>query len=304
MKVIILEVNLELYRVFYEVAKYKNISRAADSMHISQPAITQSIKKLESLLGLPLFYRKNKGVELTEEGENLLEYIKNSIETMSNAENVFSQYISLDRGKIRIGGWDTLINNLLMPIIKKFLEKYPNIEVATYTGTTENLLQRLANGELDILVCNLPENMKKYRDVEFLPIKNAKYCFFGSVEYIKDNKIKRVTDIKENQLILPNRMTTRGKILEEFCKQNEMDKMKGNYEITTIDVMRSFVLNNLGIGFTNKEDIQDLLKDKKVKVISEIEDESIQEGFAVLKRTSMNNCTYQFVKDIKRYYKI
>ena len=97
-----LDINLELYKVFYEVAKYKNISQAAKMMNISQPAITQSIKKLENTLGLPLFYRKHKGVELTDEGENLYEYIKNSIETMSNAENVFSRYIDLDKGRIRI----------------------------------------------------------------------------------------------------------------------------------------------------------------------------------------------------------
>lgn len=299
-----MEINLELYKVFYEVGKYKNISRAAENMHISQPAITQSIKKLEGLLGLPLFYRKNKGVELTEEGENLFEYIKNSIETMSNAQNIFSQYINLDKGKIRIGGWDTLVNNLLMPIIKEFLKSYPNIEIYTYTGKTEELLQRLANGDLDVLVCNLPENIKKYRDVEFLPIKNANYCFFGSTKYVKANKINKAKDIKKCQLILPNKMTTRGKILKEFCKENNIENLKSNYEITTIEVMKSFVLNDLGIGFTNIEDIQDLLEDNKVKVISKIENENVQEGFAVLKKTLMNNCTYKFVKQIKKFYKI
>lgn len=299
-----MEVNLELYRAFYEVAKYKNISRAAESMHISQPAVTQSIKKLENILGLPLFYRKNKGMELTEEGRNLFEYIENSIETINNAENVFSKYINLDKGKIRIAGWDTLINSLLMPIIKKFVEKYPNIKIESYTGTTENLLQRLSNGEIDVLVCNLPENTKRYRNVEFLPIKNAKYCFFGSIKFIEENKIKSAKDIKPDQLILPNKMTTRGKILDKFCEENKIEQLKSKYEIITIELMRNFVLNNLGIGFTNIEDIKDLLIDNKIKIITEIENENVQEGFAVLKKQLMNNCTYQFVKDIKNFYKI
>ena len=299
-----MEVNLELYRAFYEVAKYKNISRAAESMHISQPAVTQSIKKLENILGLPLFYRKNKGMELTEEGRNLFKYIENSIETINNAENVFSKYINLDKGKIRIAGWDTLINSLLMPIIKKFVEKYPNIRIESYTGTTENLLQRLSNGEIDVLVCNLPENTKRYRNVEFLPIKNAKYCFFGSIKFIEENKIKSAKDIKPDQLILPNKMTTRGKILDKFCEENKIEQLKSKYEIITIELMRNFVLNNLGIGFTNIEDIKDLLIDNKIKIITEIENENVQEGFAVLKKQLMNNCTYQFVKDIKNFYKI
>ena len=299
-----MEINLELYKVFYEVAKYKNISRAAESMHISQPAITQSIKKLENVLGLPLFYRKNKGVELTEEGENLLEYIKNSIEIISNAENIFSKYMNLDKGKIRIGGWDTLIDSLLMPILKEFIKKYPNIEIQTFTGKTEELMQKLANGELDILVCNLPEDIKSYRDVKFIPIKNAKYCFFATETYIKNNKIKDIKKLNSNQLILPNKMTTRGKILDKFCKDKEIDELKRNYEITTIELMKSFVLNDIGVGFTNIEDIKDLIKENKVEIIEEIENKNVQEGFAVLKKELMNNCTYQFLKVIKEYYKV
>ena len=69
-------IDLELYRVFYEVVKYKNISKAAEAMYISQSAITQSIQKLENMLGGKVFYRNKRGVELTEEGENIYNYIK------------------------------------------------------------------------------------------------------------------------------------------------------------------------------------------------------------------------------------
>ena len=104
-----MNVDLELYRVFCEVVKYKNISKAAESMYISQSAVTQSIQKLETILGGKVFYRNKTGVELTEEGKNLYEYVKNSIETMNNAENIFSKYITLEKGKVRIGGNNSLI---------------------------------------------------------------------------------------------------------------------------------------------------------------------------------------------------
>ncbi len=77
--------NIELYRVFCEVVKYKNISKTAENLYISQSAITQSIKKLENLLWAKVFYRNKKGVELTEEGKNLYEYVANSIEVINNA---------------------------------------------------------------------------------------------------------------------------------------------------------------------------------------------------------------------------
>ena len=85
--------NLELYRIFCEVVKYKNISKAAENIYISQSAVTQSIQKLEKILGGKLFFRNKNGVELTEEGKNLYEYIGDSIEKMNNAENLFSQFI-------------------------------------------------------------------------------------------------------------------------------------------------------------------------------------------------------------------
>ena len=117
--------NLELYRVFCEVVKYKNISRAAESMYISQSAVTQSIKKLEDLLGGKIFYRNKSGVELTEEGKNLYEYIKDSVEKMSNAENIFSQYTALECGSIRIGGGNSIVSNIIVEPMLDFIKKYP-----------------------------------------------------------------------------------------------------------------------------------------------------------------------------------
>ncbi|WP_455934968.1 LysR family transcriptional regulator, partial [Haemophilus sp.] len=117
-----MNIDLELYRVFCEVVKYKNISKAAENMYLSQSAVTQSIQKLEKLLGGKVFYRNKNGVELTEEGKNLYEYVKNSIETMSNAENIFSKYITLEKGKIRIGGGNALVSSMILNPMFKFIE--------------------------------------------------------------------------------------------------------------------------------------------------------------------------------------
>lgn len=126
--------DLELYRVFCKVVKYKNISKTAESMYISQSAITQSIQRLETMLGGKVFYRNKNGVELTEEGKNLYEYIKDSIETMSNAENIFSKYINLEKGKIRIGGGNSLLLSL---IFNPFLTFIKNIRILMFQLVVE-----------------------------------------------------------------------------------------------------------------------------------------------------------------------
>lgn len=97
-----MNIDLEFYKVFCTIAETGSFSKAAEKLYISQPAITQTIKKLEEQLGGKLFYRNNNGVVLTEEGKNIYEYIKDSIETISNASLKFKQYMNLEEGFIRI----------------------------------------------------------------------------------------------------------------------------------------------------------------------------------------------------------
>lgn len=292
--------DLELYRVFCEVVKYKNISKTAKSMYISQSAITQSIQKLESMLGGKVFYRNKNGVELTEEGKNLYEYIKDSIETMNNAENIFSKYINLERGKIRIGGGNSLISSLIFEPLLNFIKEYPNIDVSINSGITDSLMQKLANGELDIVVLNLPYKNKKYSNIEMIQLKKSTYCFFASKQYIKDHSIKELKELENHTLILPKAPSSKKKILDEYCNKENLS-LNANYEVSSSSIMKRLVLNDIGIGFTNKENIEDI-KDNIV-IINKIENETTKEGIATLKKNMSNKATIEFVKEIKQYYK-
>lgn len=97
-----MNIDIEFYKVFCIVAETGSFSKAAEKLYISQPAITQTIKKLEEQLGGKLFFRNNNGVALTEEGKHLYEYIKDSIEIIENASSKFNQYKNLDEGIVRI----------------------------------------------------------------------------------------------------------------------------------------------------------------------------------------------------------
>lgn len=292
--------DLELYRVFCEVVKYKNISKTAESMYVSQSAITQSIQKLESMLGGKVFYRNKNGVELTEEGKNLYEYIKDSIETMNNAENIFSKYITLEKGKIRIGGGNSLLSSLIFEPFLKFTKKYPNVDISISSGITDVLMQKLANGELDIVVLNLPFKDKKYSNIEIIPLKKSTFCFFASKKYIKKHPVKNFKKFENNTLILPKSPSSKKKILDDFCNKENIDLI-ANYEVSSSSIMKRLVLNDIGIGFTNVENLKDI-KDKII-IINKIEIEDTKEGIATLKKNMSNKATIELVKEIKRYYK-
>lgn len=292
--------DLELYKVFCEVVKYKNISRTAEKMYISQSAITQSIQKLETLLGGKVFYRNKNGVELTEEGKNLYEYIKDSIETMSNAENIFSKYVNLEKGKLRIGSGNSLFSSLLFEPFLNFINKYPNIEATIGSGITDNLMQKLSNGELDLVALNLPFRSQKFSNIEIIPLKKSVYCFYASKQYVKEHNINTIKDIENSPLILPTETSSKKKILNEYCNKEKIE-LKANYEFSSSEIMKRMVLNNVGIGFTNIENIENVKY--LIKVIAKIEPTDAKEGIATLKKTMCNKATLELVKEIKEYYK-
>lgn len=294
-----MDTDLELYRVFCEVVKYKNISKASEKMYITQSAVTQSIKRLEDSLGGVLFYRKSKGVELTEEGRNLYEYIKDSMETMNNAENLFSNYINLEKGKIRIGGGNSLIASLILEPLMKFMKEYPNIEISINNGLTTGLMQKLGNGELDIVVLNLPYINKPHSNIEIIPLKKSNYSFFASKEYLKEHPFTDFLNLQEHTFILPKSPSSKKKILDDYCEKEGIE-INPTYEISSSTIMKKLVINNIGIGFTNKGNIKDIIDD--VIIIKDIDVETTQAGIAVLKKTMCNKATLELVKRIKDAY--
>lgn len=292
--------DLELYRVFCQVVKYKNISKTAESMYLSQSAVTQSIQKLESMLGGNVFYRNKKGVELTEEGRNLYEYIKDSIETMSNAENIFSKYINLEKGKIRIGGGNSIINSLILNPMLEFINKYPDVDISINSGITDSLIQKLANGELDLVVLNLPFELNKYSNIEVFSLKKLKYCFFCSKNYAKKNNIKDLENIEKCKFILPKMYSSKSKILNDYVKDNNIE-INSNYEVSSTSIMKKMVINNVGIGFAKIEVLDDILDE--IKIIKEISIDNSEEGIATRKKNMSNKATMELVKEIQEYYK-
>ena len=295
-----MNVNLELYRVFCEVVKYKNISKTAENMYISQSAVTQSIQKLENLLGGKIFYRNKNGVELTEEGKNLYNYIKDGFETLNNAENLFSKYITLEKGTIRIGGGNSLLSYLIFEPLILFMKKYPNINISIVSGVTDNLMHQLSNGELDLVVLNLPFKTKSYSNIEITSLKKSKFCFYASKKYIKEHPYKSLKELDNHTLLIPKEPSAKNRILDKYCIENDLT-LNPQYKISSVSLMKKMVLNDVGIGFTNKENLQDIRE--HIDILETIQMNSTEEGIASLKKNICNKATLELIKTIKSYYK-
>ena len=166
---------------------------------------------------------------------------------------------------------------------------------------TDSLMQKLANGELDLVVLNLPIKLNKYSNVEVVPLKKAKYCFFCSKKYAKENSIKDLENIENLKFIFPKTYSSKSKILNEYIKNNNIN-INSNYEVSSTSIMKKMVVNNIGIGFAKVEVLEDILDD--IKIIKKISVNKSEEGIATLKKTMSNKATIELVNKIKEYYNI
>ena len=240
-----MNINIELYRIFYTVAKNKHMTKASEELHISQPAISQSIKKLEDELGGTLFLRSNKGMELTSEGKMFFEYVKGALELINNAENEFTSFKDLSKGDIKIGVSTTLTKLILLEPLKKFHLDYPNINISITNDLTSNLVNDLKLGKLDFIIFN--ESNIKESNLELLKLKELKQGFMYNPAFYSDD-ITSFKDLNKYPLILQKTQSNSRKLLDYISLNNNVI-LKPKMEVVSQDLITEFVNIGLGIGF-------------------------------------------------------
>ena len=266
-----MNVNLELYRIFYVVAKHKHMTKASEELHISQPAISQSIKKLEDQLGGTLFLRSNKGMELTEEGKMFFEYIKGALELINNAENEFTSFKDLSKGEIKIGCSTTLTKLILLDALKKFHFDYPNINFDITNDLTSNLINDLKLGKLDFVIFN--ESNIKETNLDLKKVRELKQGFIYNPLFFKD-EINNFENLNNYPLILQKEESNSRKLLDYIALKNNV-KLIPRMEVVSQELITEFVNIGLGIGFVitdlskrNFKNMKELKLNKKIPNIN------------------------------------
>ena len=258
-----MNIDFELYRIFYVVANHCNITKASEELNISQPAISKSIKNLEEQLGGQLFVRTKRGVVLTEEGKEFYNYIKQAIEYINNAENKFTDLINLETGCIKIGISTTLTKEFLLPYLEEFHSLYPKIDIQIITSLPSDLMSKLKNGLIDIMVLNL--NDKNYdNDIDIIKCRKINDCFVVNNKY-KDLIGKEIflKDLNNYPLILQRKGSNTREFLDNIARKNGVI-LKPNIEVASYSLVVEFSKIGLGIGYVTKEYIKDAIKNKEL----------------------------------------
>lgn len=289
-----MNIDYELYRIFYIVAKNGNITRASKELLISEPAVSKSIKNLEGYLGAPLFTRTKKGVNLTTEGVTLYEYISKGIEYFKSGEAKFNELINLESGTIRIGINTTLTKEFLMPYLETFHKLYPNINIKIRTNLTSELKSMLKDGLIDMHILNLTNEETK-NDFNIIKCKTITDCF------VSNKPIKEKISIKELNnypLILQDKNSNTRKFLDDFANKYEIT-LKPKIEIGSYYLVSEFSRIGLGIGYVTKNYIKNNLDNKELFIVPIKEKIPSREiGILLNKNTTPNFSTKELIKII------
>ena len=297
-----MNIDFELYRIFYVVANNKNITKASNELCISQPAISKAIKKLEEQLGGKLFVRNPRGVLLTDEGKEFYNYIKQAMECISSAENKFTDLINLETGCIKIGSTSTLTKEFLLPFIKEFKDKHPNININISINISSELFNNLRNGLIDIMFLNI-DGKNIPDDIEVIKCKEVQDCFVVSEKY-KELAQKEISfsDISKYPLILQAKGSNTRAFLDDYCDKNNIT-LSPNIEIS-YSLVVEFAKIGLGIGYVTEDYIQKELKDGsliKLKLKNKIPKRSL--GYAISKKHEPNFSTKKLIEIINQEIK-
>lgn len=250
-----MEQNLSQYKIFYEVAKTGNISRAAKELYISQPAISKSISKLEDSLGLTLFHRNSRGVQLTEEGKLLFDHTKDAFETLTRGEQELKRLKNFETGHIRIGVSNTLCRFILIPYLKGFIEQYPHINITLENQSSSHTLDMLEQQRIDI---GLVAEPKLQKHLMFYPVMDIHDIFVASPGYLGNLRLREgnQADLFQcgNLMLLDHANMTR-RYIDTYMEEHQIEPHH-LLEVTTMDLLIEFAKIGLGIGCVIKEFVQ------------------------------------------------
>lgn len=242
-----MDINYELYKVFYHVAVTLSFSEASKQLFISQSAVSQSIKVLERKLNQPLFIRSTKRVQLTPEGEILLKHIEPAMNLIRKGENQLLEANTLNGGQLRIGASDTICRYYLVDYLKQFHLAYPNVHIKVTNQTSIECAHLLENGQVDFIVTNYPNSgLSNTQNVRM--IYEFRDVFVANRDYFPlEGKIS-LQKLQDYPILMLDRKSTTSEFLHRMFQRCQLDLVP-EIELSSNDLLIDLARIGLGIAF-------------------------------------------------------
>lgn len=254
--------NLEYYKVFYYAARFGSLTMAGTELSISQPAVSQALKQLESALMVKLFVRSARGIRLTPEGEILYRHVKAGYEQILLGEKKLSSMLRLDYGELRIGASDMTLKFYLLPLLEAYHEKFPGIKVTVTNAPTPETLDLLRQGKIDFGAVSMP--FQAGGELSVTPVKEIEDVFVAGRRFIQyKNHMLDLQELEKLPVISLEGKTSTRSYLDGFLGKSGI-RICPEFELATSDMIVQFALLGLGIGSVVKDFAAEYLEDGRL----------------------------------------
>ncbi|HHV29034.1 LysR family transcriptional regulator [Acetivibrio mesophilus] len=289
-----MDINFELYKIFYHTAKAQSFSAAADILHVSQSAVSQSIKSLEEKLGSQLFLRKTREIKLTVEGEILFKHIEQAYNFIKTAEHKIYQTQNLERGEIRIGVSDTICKYYLISYIEKFIKNYPSVKIQVINRTSSQIQDILKKGLIDFGIVTLPVQDNKIHQEEFLTVEDI---FVASDRFSElKNQVTDIKSLASYPLLMLDRGTSTRRNIDSYLSSKGISILP-EIELESIDLLVEFAKIGLGIALVLKESVIDELNKGTLFEVKLKENITLRKlGVITMKNVPLSRASSEFIK--------
>ena len=245
--------NFEYYKIFYYVAKYENLTKAATALKTSQPAVTRTIHKLEGELGCRLFTRSKTGMKLTPEGRTFYGYVAAGCAQFFKGENDLSNLISLENGTIYISATETALHCYLFQAMEEFNSLYPNVRFKILNNSTTESVNAVKEGKVDLAFVSA--NLQVAKPLRMTILRKYRDILIAGMRFEELKAGKEELSLKElvsyPWISLTAETITR-RFLNEYFEKNGLT-FAPDMELATTDMILPAVRHNLGLGFIPAE---------------------------------------------------
>ncbi|HBF37301.1 MAG TPA: LysR family transcriptional regulator [Firmicutes bacterium] len=252
-----MDINFDLYKVFYQVATSASFSDAAAKLFISQSAVSQAIKNLEQRLGSPLFMRQTRHLQLTQEGELLLSHVGQAYNLIKIAESKLSEMQNLETGMIRIGASDTVCRYYLLPFLEHFSLNYPKIKIQFLNRTSPQLIEALRDGMIDFAIVTLPVNEENLAVQELIKVEDV-LVSANRFPSLKDHKVSW-DELSQYPLLLLEKNSATRRNFDNYLKRQGI-RIVPEIELESVELLVEFAKIGLGIAHVVKESVLQSIK--------------------------------------------
>ncbi len=276
--------TLRQVRIFLSAYKHMSFARAAEELCITAPAVSQQIKEMEQDMGVNLFIRENRKIELTSAGEYFLLYARKMLSTVNEADVMMERLRGTQMKTLNIGLVSTA-KYFLPHLIAEFKKDFPNLKIKMEARNRQQLVELLRDGEIDIAIMGQPP---KEMDTRVEAFAKHPHAFIANAQHALAGKLNITPDELNSYEVISRELGSGTRfIMEKYFTEHQISPIV-SMQISSIEAIKQAVIANLGITFTSLHTVGSEISNRQL-VVLDVQETPIMRTWHVVALNKHNN---------------